>query len=224
VRASADEPFPLGVSYWGADQPRSPIIDPVQGFDMMFADHPGNDELDELREFLAALPPGSPDAAVRAQLLLAAAAFRYDITRVQLVTVDVGIPELRWWPDWSPLHEVMLEAEPAATVSVHQDCADRLAQFTYELQVPRPGEETTLLESTAIVWLSDMGDIPPAHTRGSILAIILDGSGTFATGEVEVDADQADLAATLAMAFGVDLGPFGHPDLDATPIPELFAR
>lgn len=59
---------------------------------------------------------------------------------------------------------------------------------------------------------------------GLAFAIILDGSGTFTAGEVEVDADQADLAATLAMALGVDLGPFGHPDLDATPIPELLAR
>lgn len=223
VRASADAPIPLGVSYWGADEPRAPIIDPVQGFDMLFADHPGNDELDELREFLAGLPPGFPDLALRAQLSLAAAAFRYDITRVQLVTLDVGIPELQWIPGW-PLHELMLDANPGGTVSVHHDCADLLALFTDELFTPVPGNDTTLLESTAIVWLSDMGDIPPAHTQDSILTIILDGSGTFTAGEVEVDADQADLATTLAMALGVDLGPFGHPDLDATPIPELLAR
>lgn len=224
VRASAEEPLPLGVSYWGADEPRPPIIDPVQGFDMMFGDHPGNDELDGLREFLAGLPPGYPDLALRAHLLLAATAFRYDVTRVQLVTLDVGIPELPWLPGGSPMHEVMLDSNPVATVSIHHDCADNLAQFTYELLTPGPGDEPSLVESTAIVWLSDMGDDPPAHTRDSILAIILDGSGTFTAGEIEVEADQADLAATLAMAFGVDLGPFGHPDLDATPIPELLAR
>lgn len=224
VRASATESLPLGVSYLGYDQPRAPIVDPAEGFETIFADHPGSAELDELEQFLGNVPSEYPAAVLEAQLALALAAFRYDMTRVQLVTVDVAIPALRWFPESPTLHELMVGEDPSSVVSVHYDCATRLGELMFALEEPAVGEEAPLRESTAIVWVSDMGDVPPAHTRGSILVIIMDGSGTFASGEVEVEADQADLAVTLATALGVEIGPFGHPDLAATPIPELLAR
>ena len=52
-------------------------------------------------------------------------------------------------------------------------------------------------------------------------------SGTFAAGRAMLEAgeaDQADLAATIADTMDVDIGDFGHPDLDASSLTLLLTR
>ena len=81
-----------------------------------------------------------------------------------------------------------------------------------------------LLDSTLLVWVSEYGSIPAAHSRNAVLCVIVDATGTFETGgAVEVEATQADLAYTIAAAMDVDLGSFGDPGLAGSVIEPLLA-
>jgi hypothetical protein len=225
VRA-APEALPLGVSYLGLDAPNLPLASPSAAFASLFGGLPPDAHLDALEAFVAGVEDAGASDRLAAHMAIASTAFLYDLTRVQLVTVDVGIPRIRWTELGvdAELHEVLVLDQATAAEPVYTLFGERLADFVAELDAVPQDDGTSMLDHTLVVWLSDMGSTPAAHTRGSILAVILDKSGTFATGnEIEVRADQADLAATIAAALDVELGAFGHPDLAAAPIPELLA-
>jgi hypothetical protein len=102
--------------------------------------------------------------------------------------------------------------------------AERIAVLLARLQAT-PVDDGNLLERTVIVWMSAEGSPPAGYPTHDIFAMIIDASGTFATGRItEVEADQADFAVTIAEAMAAPLPVFGHPDLQATVIDELLAR
>jgi hypothetical protein len=97
--------------------------------------------------------------------------------------------------------------------------------FVDDLATTPAPEGGMLLDSTLLMWISDFGPNPAGHTRSAVLCVVVDASGGFATGRVvEVEADQADLAATIAAVIGVDLGAFGDPALGGDVIEPLLAR
>lgn len=229
VRASTAETIPLGVSYLAADEPNPAILLPSVAFDAMFGDVPREDRLAALEASVAGISETDPSGLLEGHLALAAAAFERDITRVQLVSVDIGLAQIRWQSLGVSdiFHDVLVLGQPSDAEPVYAYWGERLAAFLQDLERTAGRDGTTLLDETLVVWVSDMGSIPAAHTRSSILCVVIDGSGTFAAGHamlVEGEADQADLAATIADAMDVDIGDFGHPDLDASSLTMLLTR
>ncbi|WP_266220113.1 DUF1552 domain-containing protein [Paraliomyxa miuraensis] len=224
VRDPSPTSLPLGVSYLGLDQPNPPWLDPSTTFELMFGglEDPA---LDSLHDAVAGIAADDPVGLLDAQLALAAAAFGHDVTRVQLVTVDVGIPSIRWTELGLrlPFHEVLVSEPSLQAEPVYVRWGQSLAALVGQLEATPSASGASLLDSTLVVWLSELGSVPAAHSRNAVLVVVVDVSGTMTTGRVaEVDADQADLAATLAAALGVELGAFGHPSLGAAPIAELL--
>ena len=216
---------PLGVSYLGADQPNLPQTNPALAFATLFRQSPPSPLLDEVQADVDAAA-GSLVGTVDAQLSIARAAFALDLARSQLVSIDHGIPQITWTELGMtyPLHEALVESSPDDPAPVFAAWGDSLGAFVADLATTDAPEGGTLLDSTLVVWVSDLGPNPAGHTRNAVLCVIVDTTGTFATGQVaQVDADQADLAATIAAGLGVDLGAFGDPALGATPIAALLA-
>jgi len=226
--APSTEMLPMGVSYLDEDVIRPPYDVPAVAFDELLGDLPPDAELTALQNAADLVGEDVPADMLRVQLRIAAAAFAHDVTRVQLMTIDRTIPDLVW-PSlgaFQSFHELLMDNQPQVVEPVYGFWGEALAELLVSLSsTPAPeGGGVSLLDTTLVVWVSDMGSVPAAHTRYSILTVVIDGSGTMPSGVVEVEADQADLAATIAAAAGVELGPFGHPMLDATPIPELLGR
>ncbi len=217
---------PLGVSYLGFDQPNAPQTNPAIAFASLFDQAAPSPLLDEVQADVDAAA-GSLLGTVEAQLSIARAAFALDLTRSQLISIDHGVPLLTWTEAGMvyPMHDALVENSPDSdAVPVYEAWGDRFGAFVADLATTDAPEGGTLLESTLVVWISDLGPLPAAHTRNAVLCVIVDTTGTFATGQVAaVDADQADLAATITAGLGIDLGPFGDPALDATPIEALLA-
>lgn len=222
---ATDPGLPLGVSYVGADEPFPPIDDPALAYESLFGglSHP---LLDELERDLV-MPPETPGQVLELQLAIAHAAIALDVSRVQLLSIDRGLPSI-WWLELgvdADYHEVVASALPEPVRIVQTFWAERIAALLERLQATPAADGGSLLERTVIVWMSAEGSPPAAYPTSDVFAMIIDASGTFATGRiVDVEADQADFAVTIAAAMGVTLPAFGHPELEATVIDELLAR
>lgn len=216
--------MPLGVSYLGADQPHEPTTNPQLAFDALFSAEPSDPFLDEVQDRIDAAV-GSPLAVLDAQLAIARAAFALDLSRSQLVSMDVAIPQIVWteFGHTDPFHWPISYNEPG-TGDVIAAWGDVFGAFVADLaETPAP-EGGTLLDSTLLVWVSEFGSIPAAHSRNAVLCVIVDTTGTFDTGgAIEVEATQADLAYTIAAAMDVELGSFGDPGLAGSVIDTLLA-
>lgn len=215
---------PLGVSYFGADQPNIPQTNPQLAFGSLFRQAPPGPLLDEVQALIDA-NAGSVLGLVDVQLAIARAAFAYDLARSQLVSIDHGIPQITWTElgHTYPLHEALVLSSPDDPALVYDAWGDSFGAFIADLAATDAPEGGSLLDSTLVVWVSDLGPNPAGHTRNAVLCVMVDTTGTLATGQVaQVEADQADLAATIAAALGIELGPFGDPALDATPIAALL--
>jgi hypothetical protein len=222
VRTSSST-LPLGVSYLAANQENIPWTNPQDGFQALFSRSPADPILDALQAQI--------DSSltlvehVDAQLAVAHAALALDVTNSALVSVDLGIPQIVWSELGVDIDFHTATVDQAFdTAPVYAAWGQSLATFVADLAATPDPEGGTLLDSTLVVWVSDFGPNPLAHSRNAILCVIIDASGALATGQVaQVDADQADLAATIATALDVELGAFGDPALGATPIASLLA-
>src|SRR5690606_28788089 len=226
VRHWLPSSLPLGVSYLGLDEPNPPLLDPEATFELMF-EGIEDPALDSLQDAVAGIDQEDVVGLLEAQLSLAAAAFAHDVTRVQLVTIDGGVPQIRWAELGlvEPFHDVLVGVSSEQAEPVYAQWGQSLAGLLGQLEATPTAEGASLLDSTLVVWCSELGSVPAAHSRNAVLVVVVDASGTMTTGRVaQVDADQADLAATLAAALGVELGAFGHPSLGATPIAELLVE
>jgi len=216
---ATDGPWPTGASFSDADQPLPPMDDPAVAFATLFT---GLDDplLDELEDQLAQ-PIDGPGDVLERQLDIAHAAIALDVTRVQLLSIDRGLPAIMWTDlgVFVGYHELVAENNPASIRAIQTFWAERIAAFLARL------ESDGLLDHTLVVWLSAEGSPPAGYPTDDIFAVVVDASGTFATGRIaDVDGDQADFAVTIAEAMSAPLPAFGHPDLDATVIEELLAR
>lgn len=224
VRSSTPT-VPLGVSYLGLDEPHEPHTHPSVAYEALFGDRPADPLLDELDAQIDAIG-GSTLALLDAQLATARVALALGATRSVLVSVDLTIPQIVWSELGlaQTFHEAVVlgEGDPGA---VFDAWGSRFGAFVDDLATTPAPEGGMLLDSTLLLWISDFGPSPAAHTRAAVLCVIIDASGGFATGRVvEVERDQADLAATIAAVIGVDLGAFGDPALGADVIEPLLAR
>lgn len=222
--SATDGVWPTGVSYMAADEPLPPFDSPALAFEALFA---GLDDplLDELADQLA-LPLKGPGDVLEAQLSIAHAAIALDVSRVLLLSIDRGLPGIIWTELGvnQSYHDVIAENDPAPVQIVQTFWAERIAALLARLQATRVGNGH-LLERTVILWISAEGSPPAAYSTHDVFALIIDASGTFATGRiVEITADQADFAVTIAAGMGVALPTFGHADLEASVIDELLAR
>jgi hypothetical protein len=216
--------MPTGVSYTGADQPLLPIDSPTLAFASLFA---GIDDplLDPIAERVDA-PFEGPVETLEVQLMIAAAAIQLDVTRVQLLSIDRGLPSIMWSElgVFQGYHEVVANDDHASVQMVQTMWAEQIAGLLLTLDAT-PDGAGTLLDRTLVVWMSAEGSPPNAYSTSDVFIVIVDRSGTFATGRIaDVEGDQADFAATIAAALSAQLRDFGHPDLDATVIDELLAR
>jgi hypothetical protein len=216
---------PLGVSYLGLDAPNEPYTAPALAFQALFGAVPGDPRLDELEAQIDAI--GSSTLAVLdAQLAIARVAFALDVTRSALVSVDLTIPQIVWSELGlsQTFHEAVVLGKGDAG-AVIDAWGSSFGAFVDDLATTPAPEGGMLLDSTLLMWISDFGPTPAAHTRTAVLCVIIDASGGFATGRIiEVEHDQADLAATIAAVMGVDLGAFGDPALGPNLIEPLLAR
>jgi hypothetical protein len=217
--------LPLGVSYLGLDEPNAPHTDPAAAYDALFGEHPADPLLDELQAQIDAIG-GSTLAVLDAQLAIARVAFALDATRSALVSVDLTIPQIVWSELGlsQTFHDAVVlgEGDPGAVIEAW---GTSFGAFVDDLATTPAPEGGMLLDSTLLMWISDFGPNPAGHTRSAVLCVVVDASGGFATGRVvEVEADQADLAATIAAVIGVDLGAFGDPALGGDVIEPLLAR
>lgn len=224
VEATDFAGMPTGVSYTGADQPLPPFDSPTLAFASLFA---GIDDpvLDPLEDRLAEPIEGAAQT-LEVQLAIAAAAIQLDVTRVQLVSVDRGLPDIVWSEVglFQGYHEVVANDDHQAVQDVQTLWAQHVAAPLTALE-STPDGSGTMLDRTLVVWMSAEGSPPNAYSTQDVFIVVVDRSGTFETGRIaSVEADQADFAATIAEAMGVALGDFGHPDLDATVVDELLAR
>jgi hypothetical protein len=216
---AADGAWPSGASYLDADQPFLAMDSPELAFSALFTGFE-DPVLDDLEGQLAQ-PIDSPGDVLELQLSIAHAAIALDVTRVQLLSIDRGLPSIVWTDVGasSPYHDLVAENNPAAIRPVQILWAERIAVLLARL------EADDLLDRTLVVWLAAEGSPPAAYPTDDIFAVIVDRSGTFATGRIaDVEADQADFAVTIAEAMNAPLPGFGHPDLDATVVEELLAR
>jgi Protein of unknown function (DUF1552) len=222
--AASDVGVPLGVSYLGADEPFAPMDSPALAYDALFAGLT-DPLLDELADDLMQ-PADTPGAVLELQLSIAYAAIAIDVSRVQLLSIDRGVPAIVWSElgVYDDYHAVVASNDPEPVRIVQTFWAERIAALLERLQAT-PVDGGNLLERTVIVWMSAEGSPPAAYPTHDVFAMIIDASGTFMTGRItEVEADQADFAVTIAEAMGAPLVMFGHPELEATVIDELLAR
>jgi hypothetical protein len=216
--------IPTGVSYTGADQPLLPIDSPTLAFASLFE---GIDDplLDPVAERVDA-PIEGPVETLEVQLMIAAAAIQLDVTRVQLLSIDRGLPSIMWSElgIFQGYHEVVANDDHASVQMVQTMWAEQIAGLLLTLDAT-PDGAGTLLDRTLVVWMSAEGSPPNGYSTNDVFIVLVDKSGTFATGRIaDVEGDQADFAATIAAALSAPLRDFGHPDLDATVIDELLAR
>jgi hypothetical protein len=221
---ATDALVPTGVSYVAADEPFPPMDSPTLAYDALFGGLT-DPLLDELADDLMQ-PADTPGAVLELQLSIAYAAIALDVSRVQLLSIDQGLPAIVW-SELGVLdgyHIVVAGMDPEPVRIVQTFWAERIAALLERLQAT-PVDGGNLLERTVIVWMSAEGSPPAAYPTHDVFAVIIDASGTFATGRItEVEADQADFAVTIAEAMAAPLPVFGHPDLQATVIDELLAR
>ncbi len=215
--------MPTGVSYTDVDQPLPPIDSPMLAFESLFA---GIDDplVDALADRLAEPIDGAAQT-LEVQLAIAATAIQLDVTRVQLVSVDRGLPDITWSEVglFAGYHEVVASDDHEGVQNVQTLWAQQIAALLATLEAV-PDGAGNLLDRTLVVWMSAEGSPPNGYSTQDVFIVIVDRSGTFATGRIaSVEADQADFAATVADAMGVALGEFGHPDLAATVVDELLA-
>lgn len=223
VRSSSPS-LPLGVSYLGLDAPHEPHTQPSVAYEALFGDRPGDPLLDELQAQIDAIGD-STLARLDAQLATARVALALGVTRSVLVSVDLTIPQIVWSELGLilPFHDAVVYGE-GDLGAVFDAWGSRFGAFVDDLATTPAPEGGMLLDSTLLLWISDFGPTPAAHTRAAVLCVLIDASGGFATGRVvEVERDQADLAATIAAVIGVDLGAFGDPALGADVIEPLLA-
>lgn len=221
---ATDPGFPLGVSYVGLDQPFAPMDDPALAYEALFGGL-SDPLLDELASDLSP-PPETPGQVLELQLSIAHAAIALDVSRVQLLSIDRGLPNIRWTElgVLDDYHSVIASADPEPVRIIQTFWAERIAALLERLEATPAEGGGTLLERTVIVWMSAEGSPPAGYPTSDVFAMIIDASGTFATGRIaDVEADQADFAVTIAAAMGAPLGAFGNPDLQATVIDELLA-
>jgi hypothetical protein len=222
---ATDPGIPLGVSYVAADEPFPPIDDPVLAYEALFGGL-SDPLLDQLASELSP-PPETPGEVLELQLSIAHAAIALDVSRVQLLSIDRGLPNIQWSElgVFDDYHSVIASADPEPVRIIQTFWAERIAALLARLEATPAEGGGSLLERTVIVWMSAEGSPPPGYPTHDVFAMIIDASGTFANGRiVDVEADQADFAVTIAAAMGVSLGAFGNPELEATVIDELLAR
>ncbi len=227
VRGS-EAPFPVGVSYLGYDQPNPPMTSALVAFESLLGGIELDEHLAELGADVSTISPQDPTGTLEAHFRIAAAAFEYDVTRVQLLTVDVGIPRIEWqeFGLFQNFHFAQTLEPPEVVEPVYEYWGQQFALGLEHLDAI-PTEDGTMLDGTLIVWLSEYGAPdygPPGHWP-RMTAMIIDPTDTLATGQVlEVEATQADLAVSLALALGVELEAFGEPSYEASPIDAMFNR
>jgi hypothetical protein len=245
VRATA---FLIGepglVSYSGADVPKVPLEDPQQAFTTLFGSVAmPSASLAALEADVFAndydLTGASIPKLVELQFGIAREAFRLDLTRAAAMQLGsmYWFDVFQFVPGVSDgYHAIAQQTDmpgPAAQYEAIQAWfASQIAAFAQSLAaIPEAGG--TMLDHTAIVWLSETGmgnsggfPAPPAvHSRLDLPVVIVGNlSGALTTGQfITADRNHVDLLLTLAQAMGLPDTTFGDPALNAQPIAELLA-
>ena len=217
--------LPLGVSYLGADQPHEPLTNPQLAFDTLFGLAPADPVLDDVQDRIDAID-GSFLGVLEAELAIARAAFALDLSRSQLVSMDVAVPQIVWteFGHNEQLHDLLVGAGTDDPRPVLVAWGEVFGSFVADLASTPAPEGGMLLDSTLLVWVNEYGPNPAAHSRNAVLCVIVDATGSFDTGgAIQVEANQADLAQTIAAVMEVELGPFGDPALEGGVIEDLLA-
>ena len=105
-----------------------------------------------------------------------------------------------------------------------QTLVRRAVRVSHPSALQNPQGSETLLDHSALVWISDTGEAS-SHSGASIPVVIAGGlGGDLKPGQyVKFDhRSQADLLVTFAKAFGDEK--FGDPAFGARPLTELLLR